>query len=291
LRRHAQQLVDRAGRLRSLRRYESIIPALTDVVPPNLDSLDPENYVPGKERIGALDMRDDRQLEQLTRWADHEDLFDALRNDPRINTEHLGGDRIHNGWYPTPDAEVYAAMVADRTPRRIIEVGAGFSTAIARRTIDHTGIECELTVIDPEPRTVVTDMADRVIRSRVEDASDALEVDPETVLFIDSSHVVRSGGDVPLLFCDVIPSLPPGTLVHVHDVFIPFDYPSAYQRRLYAEQYVLLALLTGGNRFQVEFATHYMTREHGDAMRARFGGSIGTDPLHFGASFWFSVSA
>jgi hypothetical protein len=82
----------------------------------------------------------------------------------------------------------------------------------------------------------------------------------------------------------------PGVLVHVHDIFIPFDYPPAYQRRLYSEQYLLFALLAGGDRFRVEFATHYMVRQHGDAMRARFGPVVGVDPLHFGGSLWFSVN-
>jgi methyltransferase family protein len=277
-------------RVRTLLRYADIVPALADVVPPNLDDLDSAAYVPGSERLGPIDLRDDAQLEWLARWEDYGDLFAALRADPRINTQQLGSNRIHNGSYPTPDAEVYAAMLAHKRPRRVIEVGAGFSTVIARRAIERAGLQCELIVIDPQPRTAVADIADRVILRRVEDAGAELEVDADTVLFIDGSHVVRSGGDVPFLFCDVVPRLPPGALVHVHDIFIPFDYPPAYQRRLYGEQYLLFALLAGGDRFRVEFATHYMVREHGDAMRARFGPAVGVDPLHFGGSLWFSVS-
>jgi hypothetical protein len=282
--------MDRARDVRRLQRYTPIISALTEVVPPDLADLDPEAYVPDDKRIGQLDLNDEKQLEQLGRWAGHRELFDALRMDPRVNTRHLGEDRIHNDWYPTPDAEVYAAIVADHRPRRIIEIGAGFSTAIARRTIEATGIQCELVVIDPQPRTDVAGVADRVVVRRVEDAAGAIEVDERAIVFIDSSHVVRSGGDIPFLFCDVVPRLAPGTLVHVHDVFLPFDYPPSYRRRLYGEQYVLFALLVAGGRFRTEFATHYMVREHGDAMRACFGPAVGVDPLHFGGSFWFSVA-
>lgn len=287
---YPRALIDDARRLRTLRRYAPIISALEEVIPPDLANLDPEAYVPDDRRIGQLDLDDERQLEQLARWGRYRELFDALRNDPRVNTRHLGGNRIHNDWYPTPDAEVYAAMVADRQPRRIIEIGAGFSTAIARRTIDNTGVPCELVVIDPEPRTEVARTADRTLRRRVEDTAGEFEVDEDMIVFIDSSHVVRSGGDIPFLFCDVIPRLPAGTLVHVHDVFLPFDYPPSYKRRLYGEQYVLFAMLAAGGRFRTEFATHYMVREHGDAVRECFGPAAGVDPLHFGASFWFSVA-
>lgn len=284
-----REVFARGRRLRAACRYEPILSALNDVVPSDFAQLDDEAYVPDDRVIGPLDLREEVQLERLAGWSAYDGLFDALRTDPRINTQHLGSPLIHNDWYPTPDAEVYAAMLADKRPRRVIEVGAGFSTAIARRTIETVGFDCELVVIDPQPRTEVTDMADRVVRSRVEDVAGELNADADTVLFIDSSHVVRAGGDVPLLFCDVIPRLANGAMVHVHDVFIPFDYPPAYRRRLYAEQYVLFALLTGGDRFRVEFATHYMAREHGDQMRAILGSRVGVDPLHFGASFWFSV--
>lgn len=286
---HVRALVRRGQRLRSLHRYEPIASALKEVVPPDLEDLDPESYVPDDKLIGQLHLDDEKQLGRLAQWTGYRELFGALRRDPRVNTRHLGENRIHNGWYPTPDAEVYAAMVADHRPRRIIEIGGGFSTAIARRTIDDTGIDSELVVIDPEPRTDVAGIADRTILRRVEDAANEIEVDDDAILFIDSSHVVRSGGDVPFLFCDVIPRLPAGTLVHVHDVFLPFDYPPAYRRRLYGEQYVLFALLLAGSRFRAEFATHYMVREHGDAMRDCFGPVVGVDPLHFGGSFWFSV--
>jgi Methyltransferase domain len=272
-----------------MRRYEPLTAALEDVVPPDFEELDPEAYVPDDGSIGDLALRDEAQCERLEHWSRYAELFTELRNDPRINTQHLGAGFIHNGWYPTPDAEVYAAMLGDVRPRRVVEVGAGFSTAIARRTIETLGLDSELVVIDPQPRTEVADMADTVIRKRVEAAADdgELPVDAGTLLFVDSSHVVRAGGDVPLLFCGVIPRLAPGSVVHVHDVFLPFDYPPAYQRRLYAEQYVLFALLAGGERFQTEFATHYMARRHGDLMRERLGSEVGR--RFFGASYWFSV--
>ncbi len=92
------------------------MPALTEVVPPDIERLSPDDYVP-TERIGSpMDLRDDAQLERLDSWPAHTDLFTILRSDRRINTWGLA-DRIHNGSYATPDGEVYAAMIADHKPR------------------------------------------------------------------------------------------------------------------------------------------------------------------------------
>ena len=103
------------------------------------------------------------------------------------------------------------------------------------------------------------------------------------------SHVTRAGGDIPYLYNVLLPSVPAGTLVHVHDIFLPYDYPVRYQQRLYTEQYVLHALLAHAERYRVVFATHCMSRQHPDAMRATFGGIVALDDPYFGASLWFEV--
>jgi hypothetical protein len=131
---------------------------------------------------------------------------------------------------------------------------------------------------------------DTWLRTRVE----ALSVDDEVfrsqrpILFIDSSHAVRAGGDAPFLLNRLVPSLPPGTLVHVHDVFTPYDYPDAYRRRLYGEQYVLQALLSHAPRFRVVFATHHMARRYTAELQGVFGAVVGADQ-HCGASLWFEI--
>lgn len=255
-----------------------------------------EEYLPSR-RIGSegLDLDPGRQKELLGAMKEHrfEALFESLRNDDQVNTG-LGGvdfrDRglIHNGYYPTPDAELYGAMIMLAGPERIIEVGSGYSTVIARRTVEKAGLDCEIHVIDPLPRRDIEDFADRIEYEPVEKSSLAgTLLEENTLLFIDSSHVCRSGGDLPFLYCRILPGLPAGVLVHVHDIFIPFDYPANYVERFYNEQYLLHALLAGSDRFEVAFATHYMTREHRENMQAVFGGAVGEDPLFHGASFWF----
>ena len=144
----------------------------------------------------------------LERWCNElQPLFAALRAEPSINVS-TQSDGLLNGQFHAPDAEVYAAVIADRKPTRIVEVGAGYSTRVARKSIDELGLATELCVIDPAPRVAVEMVADRFVQKRLEDAVAELGIGAGTMLFIDSSHVVQTGGDIPVLFNQVLPGLP-----------------------------------------------------------------------------------
>jgi hypothetical protein len=144
-------------------------------------------------------------------------------------------------------------------------------------------------VVDPEPRADVGAAVDLLIRSGVQEIeSDAVPLGEPMILFIDSSHVTRIGGDVPYLYNQVVPNLASGSLVHVHDIFIPFDYRDDYHPRHYTEQYVVHALLARSAGLLVEFACVYMSWRHPHEMRATFGDTVPS--RHAGASLWFSVT-
>lgn len=136
----------------------------------------------------------------------------------------------------------------------------------------------------------MTAAASRIIAGYVEDLDvETLPLDGSLLLFIDSSHVTRTGGDVPYLYNRVVPRLSPGATVHAHDVFIPFDYAPRYQARLYTEQYVLHALLQHSTRLEVLFATAFMAWRHPAELNAVFGETV--PERNGGASFWFRVTA
>jgi hypothetical protein len=246
-----------------------------------------------RRRLDAagLALNEARQLEWLKRWQrEHAGHYELLRADPAINTQHCGEGCLHNGYYPTPDAEVYASMILDARPGSIVEVGGGFSTLIARKTVAAAGLQCPITVIDPCPRTDVRAAADTVILAAVEDLPAAsLGIRGDTLLFIDSSHICRPGGDLAHLYCTILPTLPAGVIVHVHDVFLPYDYPPVYQQWLYGEQYLLHGILSHSRRYEVLFTTHYLTRSHPREMQETFGAIVGADERFFGASLWFAV--
>lgn len=262
------------------------------IVPKMQPPLETDCYVPTKKmECTGLGIDEKQQLRRLKYWHDnYRDYFDLIRRDQEINTQFYSQDYLHNGYYPTPDAEIYSSMVLDLRPKHILEVGSGYSTLIAKRIIDAENIDCSIDVIDPEPRTDVKRAAEKIITKYVEDVPfPEMNITPSSLLFIDSSHICRSLGDIPYLFCEILPKIPAGALVHVHDIFLPYDYPAIYQKWLYNEQYVLHGVLSNSSRYKILFATHYMSRKFPGEMQMTFGSIVGKDSRFFGASFWFEV--
>lgn len=256
------------------------------------------DYLPKRE-IGhaGFSLNEESQISIVRSFAESRlsSLYKVLRDSKEINKGFNGIDfsgkgLIHNGYYPTPDAEIYAAMISKHRPKRILEIGSGFSTLIAREAVKFNDLDCQIHVIDPCPRRDVEVFADHIEYKPVECSSLVQSgVAPDTLLFIDSSHVCKGGGDLPFLYCRILPELPKGIIIHIHDIFTPYDYPDNYFDRFYTEEYLLGALLANSNKFNVLLATHYLSRKHPALMQEVFGPSVGRDPLFFGASFWMQT--
>jgi predicted O-methyltransferase YrrM len=132
--------------------------------------------------------------------------------------------------YGPVESELLYCVVAARRPRRMIQVGAGVSTAIARRAAREHGLELELTCIDPFPTDYLRGEAARGAIDLI--AEPVQRVEPARfaalaagdILFVDSTHTVKPGSDVNFIVLEVLPRLAPGVLVHFHDIMLPFDY-------------------------------------------------------------------
>lgn len=179
----------------------------------------------------------------------------------------LGDFDLSNPFYSHGDAELLHAMLRWARPARMIELGAGFSTRISTAALARNASEgsaCDHLVIDPEPRAQLPP-GTRHERGRAQDLPLArfAELGSGDVLFIDTTHTVKRGSDAVHMTLEVLPRLAPGVLVHIHDVFMPFDYPRAwYERGTYvAEQWLVQALLTDSDGFTVLAAAHALARE------------------------------
>jgi predicted O-methyltransferase YrrM len=200
--------------------------------------------------------------------------------------------RFDQSWFPTLDACAAYAMIRDLAPRRVVEVGSGHSTRFLARALADGGIDARIVAIDPAPR------ADIAALPRVEIVGRTVhQADPGVfaalaagdVLFIDSSHILMPGSDVDLLFNRVLPDLPAGVVVHIHDVMLPDDYPPQWAWRNYNEQLAVVPLLAGGAYVPL-FASHFArTRLAGRVAASAVAGLPGS-PDVFPASLWLRKS-
>lgn len=162
-------------------------------------------------------------------------------------------------WFPRLDGAAAYTLVRARAPRRIVEVGSGHSTRFMMKALTDGAIDCRFTAIDPAPRADIAALPLRHIPSTMQAAGLApfAELAAGDILFIDSSHILMPGTDVDLLFTEILPRLPAGVLVHVHDILLPDDYPRTWWWRGYNEQSLAALLLTGGG-WRPLFASHYV---------------------------------
>jgi hypothetical protein len=197
-------------------------------------------------------------------------------------------------WLPTLDGSALYAFVRDRAPSVFIEVGSGWSTKFVARAVRDGGLDTRIISIDPEPRTEVDALCSQVIRSGLETAD--LEVFAELsagdIVFIDNSHRCFTNSDVTAFFLDVLPELPDGVLVGIHDITLPADYPPGWTGFHFSEQYLLACyLLAGCSWIHPELACLYASSDEElgrrpaplvDALAARGHRWMGT-------GFWFTV--
>jgi hypothetical protein len=147
----------------------------------------------------------------------------------------------NNGWFEGLDALALYGLLVRQPPRHYVEIGSGNSTKFARRAIRDHGLPTQIVSIDPTPRAEIDALCDQVARHAVEDVDMTFldELQTGDIVFIDNSHRCFMNSDATVCFLDLLPRLPPGVLVHFHDIYLPFDYPPQWAPRFYSEQYLL----------------------------------------------------
>lgn len=197
----------------------------------------------------------------------------------------------HNTWFPPLDGMALHAMLCTRNPGLFLEIGSGISTKFARRAIAGHALRTRVVSIDPQPRNQIDRLADRNIRAPLESVDQRVfdELAEDDILFLDSSHRAFQNSDVTTFFLEVLPRVRPGVIVHMHDIYLPYDYPAGHLRRLWNEQYLLAtALLYGGAALEVAFPCWYVSQD--PELSALTNASLRQGALAglsvHGASFW-----
>jgi len=179
-----------------------------------------------------------------------------------------------NGSFGSVDAEVLHAMIRHFKPKRIIEIGSGYSTFLSANACllnkQKDGFKTELIAVEPYANDVLK-AGFPGLSALIQKPLEQIDLDffsglgANDILFIDSTHVLKIGGDVKYLYLEVLPRLKASVIVHSHDVFFPWEYPRRWvveNHWFWTEQYLLQAFLAFNSAFEVLWASHYMSRKY-----------------------------
>jgi uncharacterized UPF0146 family protein len=205
--------------------------------------------------------------------------FDFQHEFANISDEFVSDTIFHfrNGAYESGDAEFWYNIIRLKKPKRIIEIGSGNSTKIARLAIDmniklDTHYQCKHICIEPYEMAWLEKIGVEVIREKMENVNISFfeQLEADDILFIDSSHMIRPQGDVLTEYLELIPTLKSGVIVHIHDIFSPRDYPKEWivdEVRFWNEQYLLEAFLSCNSEWKIIGALNFLKHNHFELLK------------------------
>jgi hypothetical protein len=262
--------------------FYSPIPSISDMKSSETEIFD---FPPA---IRGVELNEAQQVELL-------EQFGKIAADQPFPAEKTPDRRffLENPAYSYSDAIVLFAMIRHLRPRRIVEIGSGHSSAAMLDTNElffNSAIDC--TFIDPYPHLLRSLLKEqdhqrvRILGLKVQNVDENVfrELQASDILFVDSSHIAKTGSDVNYIFFKILPLLAEGVYIHFHDIFYPFEYPQhwAFEGRSWNESYFLRAFLQYNDSFKVRFFTTYLMHYH----RALFEASMPLCVKNTGGAIW-----
>ena len=167
----------------------------------------------------------------------------------------------NNGFLPGMDIISIYTMLAINKPKKYIEIGSGNSTKVAFKAKQEQGLNTKIISIDPQPRAEIDSLADEVIRKPFENIDLKLieELEENDILFVDNSHRILPNSDAMVFFMEILPRLKKGVIVHIHDIYLPYDYPQFMCDRFYSEQYGLaMYILANPKKYETIMPNYFI---------------------------------
>ena len=230
------------------------------------------------EMIG-INMNEDGQLDLLAIFKNkfkHE--FDKIPLNIRNENEYY----IKNDTFSCVDGEILYCMIRHFKPKNIYEIGSGSSTLLIIKAVNKNkeldGVDCQITSIDPYHDIRVKNIKIpnlSLLNQRVEEVDVSIfnKLGENDLLFIDSSHVLKIVSDVKHEYLEIIPRLNKGVIIHIHDIFLPAEYPKNWvikEHRFWNEQYLLQAFLSFNESFEILMANSFLHFKHSDLLKNIF---------------------
>lgn len=201
----------------------------------------------------------------------------------------------NNGFLPGLDIIALYGMIAHYKPNKYIEIGSGNSTKVAYKSIKENKTNTEIISIDPYPRSEINHLSDKVIRDGIEniDHNEILNLEENDILFIDNSHRILPNSDAMVVFMEIFHKLKKGVIVHIHDIYLPYDYPQFMCDRFYSEQYGLAFFLLANSRKYKPILPNYfiyMDKTLHNILNPFWEDESLKDVEQHGGSFWLKIS-
>lgn len=201
----------------------------------------------------------------------------------------------NNSYLPGLDIFGIYTIIAEFKPQTYIEVGSGNSTKVAYKSIKDNNLSTKIISIDPKPRAEIDKISNKIIRTPFEEINFdfIFSLKENDILFIDNSHRILPNSDSMVFFMEVLPNIPAGVIVHLHDIYLPYDYPQIMCDRFYSEQYGLaMYLIANSRKYQTILPNYFISEdEELSSIIAPIWNHCSLDDVeHHGGSFWLKIA-
>lgn len=180
------------------------------------------------------------------------------------NEKDLRKPAWNNGFLPGLDIIGIYTLMTEYKPKKYIEIGSGNSTKVAYKAKTEHKLDTEIISIDPMPRAEIDNLANRIVREPFENIDFNIldELNENDILFVDNSHRILPNSDSMVFFLEILPRLKKGVIVHIHDIYLPYDYPQFMCDRFYSEQYGLaMYLLANSEKYQTILPNYFISED------------------------------
>lgn len=239
-----------------------------------------------KSDLKGIDFNEKEELKLLKSFSQFEKEYNRI---PIMPTGIDYEFHFNNYAFDGVDALLYYSLIRSFKPKNIIEIGCGWSSKIAAQAA-LKNINTKLICVEPYPQEFMKRGYPGLTKLYSKDVQELplsffSQLGENDILFIDSSHTVKTGGDVNYLFLEVLPRLKKGVLIHIHDIFFPYDYPQDWvlkEHRYWAEQYLLQAFLIFNSKFKIIYSNSFIGTKYPQKVKSVFSRS----PYLKGGSIW-----
>jgi hypothetical protein len=217
---------------------------------------------PHKLLYEIINSRRGEFAEILSKILKYKDNLQQIKK--RIDESDIKKPVYNNDYFPGLDILTLYTIIAEFKPETYVEVGSGNSTKVAFKSIKENGLSTKIISIDPSPRVEIDELSSEVIRKPFEESNwdFILKLKENDILFIDNSHRILPNSDATVFFMEVLPNLPKGVIVHIHDIYLPYDYPQFMCDRFYSEQYGLaMYLMANPEKYQVLIPNYFVSED------------------------------